>query len=102
MLAGVSYKANVSDQRETPAKPLVAHLRAMGAEVSYVDSHVDVFFVAGIEVSKVPNVHEAASRADIVVVLQAHEEFLETDVLTGADCVLDISGCLEGDNVERL
>jgi len=102
VLAGVSYKANVSDQRETPAKPLVAHLRTMGAEVSYVDSHVDCFVVSGVEVPKLPNANEAASCADIVVVLQAHEEFLEADVLAAADCVLDTSGRLEGSNVERL
>jgi nucleotide sugar dehydrogenase len=102
VLAGVSYKANVSDQRETPAKPLVAHLRAMGAEVSYVDSHVDGFVVAGIEVPKVLEVDEAVRIADIVVVLQAHDEFLEADVLDGAECVLDTSGRLKGDNVERL
>ena len=102
VLAGVSYKANVSDQRETPAKPLVAHLRAMGAEVSYVDSHIDCFVVGGIEVPRVPSVDEAVRRADIVVVLQAHDEFLEADVLAGADCVLDTSGRLKGNNVERL
>ena len=102
VLAGVSYKANVSDQRETPAKPLVAHLRTMGAEVSYVDSHVDCFVVAGIEVPRILEVDEAVKLADIVVVLQAHDEFLEANVLAGADCVLDTSGRLEGDNVERL
>jgi len=102
VLAGVSYKANVSDQRETPAKPLVTYLRTMGADVSYVDPNVDCFVVAGIEVPKVPNVDEAASRADIVVVLQAHKEFLEKNVLEGADCVLDTSGHLVGKNVERL
>jgi nucleotide sugar dehydrogenase len=102
VLAGVSYKANVSDQRETPAKPLVAHLRAMGAEVSYMDSHVDCFVVAGIEVPKVSNVDDEVSRADIVVVLQAHNEFLEAGALASAGCVLDTSGRLEGNNVERL
>ena len=102
VLAGVSYKANVSDQRETPAKPLVAHLRTMGAEVSYVDSHVDCFVVAGIEVPRILELDEAVHIADIVVLLQAHDEFLEANVLAGADCVLDTSGRLEGDNVERL
>ena len=102
VLAGVSYKANVSDQRETPAKPLVAHLRTMGAEVSYVDSHVDCFVVAGIEVPRILELDEAVHIADIVVLLQAHDEFLEANVLAGTDCVLDTSGRLEGDNVERL
>jgi UDP-N-acetyl-D-mannosaminuronate dehydrogenase len=102
VLAGVSYKANVSDQRETPAKPLVAHLRAMGANVSYVDSHVDGFVVAGIEVPKIRELDEAARSADIVVLLQAHDEFLEQDALVKAHLILDTSGHLTGDNVERL
>ncbi len=102
VLAGVTYKADVSDQRETPARPLVGHLRALGAEVSYVDPHVEAFEVAGTEVPRITDLGEAVVSADIVVVLQAHAEFLEADVLAGADCVLDTSGRLEGNNVERL
>ncbi len=102
VLAGVTYKANVSDQRETPAKPLVAHLRRMGADVSFVDSHVDNFIVAGGEVPRILDIGEAARSADVVVLLQAHDEFLDFSELGEADCVLDTSGKFTGDNVDRL
>ena len=37
IVVGVSYKAGVQDLRESPALPLIAGLRAEGAEVSYWD-----------------------------------------------------------------
>ena len=102
VLAGVSYKANVSDQRETPAKPLVVHLREMGADVSYIDPHVDSFVVEGKEVPWIVDIGEAVRSADLVVVLQAHDEFLDSMELTAARCILDTSGKFSGDNVDRL
>ncbi len=102
VLAGVAYKANVSDQRETPAKPLVVHLREMGADVSYIDPHVDSFVVEGKEVPWIVDIGEAVRSADLVVVLQAHDEFLDSTELTAARCILDTSGKFSGDNVDRL
>jgi nucleotide sugar dehydrogenase len=102
VLVGVTYKANVSDQRETPAKPLVAHLRAMGARVAFVDSHVDSFVVAGEEVPRIVDLAEVAKTADLVVLLQAHDEFLDSADLGSASCILDTSGRFSGDNVDRL
>ena len=102
VLAGVTYKANVSDQRETPAKPLVAHLRRMGADVSFIDSHVDSFVVAGSEVPRILDIGEAARSADVVILLQAHDEFIDSTELGEAACILDTSGKFTGDNVDRL
>ena len=102
VLAGVTYKANVSDQRETPAKPLVAHLRRMGADVSYVDSHVVSFVVGEKEVPRIVDIGEAVRSADIVVVLQAHDEFIDSTELGAAKCILDTSGKFSGGNVDRL
>ena len=102
VLAGVAYKANVSDQRETPAKPLVVHLREMGADVSYIDPHVDSFVVEGKEVPWIVDIGEAVRSADLVVVLQAHDEFLDSTELAAARCILDTSGKFSGDNVDRL
>ena len=102
VLAGVAYKANVSDQRETPAKPLVVHLRGMGADVSYIDPHVDSFVVEGKEVPWIVDIGEAVRSADLVVVLQAHDEFLDSTELGAARCILDTSGKFSGDNVDRL
>jgi UDP-N-acetyl-D-glucosamine dehydrogenase len=40
LVLGVSYKANVSDTRESPALKLIELLRVGGAEVAYHDDHV--------------------------------------------------------------
>ncbi len=40
--------------------------------------------------------------ADIVVLLQPYDEFLASDVLSAADCILDTSGRVIAENAERL
>ena len=102
LLLGVTYKANVSDQRETPARPLAALLRKLGAEVRFFDPFVDVFMVNGEELTGEPNLGEAVAAADLVVLLQAHDEILESEILGTAEHVLDTRGVLTGGNVERL
>ena len=92
----------MGDQRESPAKPLVAHLRRMGAEVSFIDSHVDRFVVASEEVPRIVDIAEAVRTADLIVVLQAHDEFFESTELSSAERVLDTSGKFSGENVDRL
>lgn len=42
-IAGISYKADVSDTRESPALVLIAKLRELGADVSWHDELVGVF-----------------------------------------------------------
>jgi len=102
LLLGVTYKANVRDQRETPARPLAALLRKMGAEVRFFDPFVDVFMVNGEELTGESNLGEAIAAADLVVLLQAHDEILESEILGTAEHVLDTRGVLTGGNVERL
>lgn len=102
VLVGVAYKANVSDQRETPARPVAQRLLDMGADVRYVDPHVDRFEVGGLELQKVEDFHGEIRDADLVVLLQPHDAVLASGALEGARYVLDTSGSLVGDNVERL
>ena len=102
LVLGVSYKPNVSDQRETPARPLVKLLLEMGADVRYNDPHVDEFRVDGDLVEAADDLATAVSEADIVVLLQPHRLILEADVMGAARRIFDTSGVLDGPNVERL
>lgn len=43
LVVGVAYKKNVDDMRESPSVLIMERLRALGADVSYSDSHVPVF-----------------------------------------------------------
>ena len=102
LLLGVSYKANISDQRETPARPLAAQLRTMGAEVRFFDPPVDYFEVDGEKVERVGDLGAAVADADLAVLLQPHREFLLPGALDGAPRILDTSGRLVGDRIDRL
>ena len=102
LLLGVTYKANVSDQRESPARPLVGHLLEMGAEVQYFDPYADSFVGPGWELKAESDLDAAVRCADLVVLLQGHDQILESDALNSAQRILDTRGVLSGENVERL
>ena len=102
LLLGVTYKPNVSDQRETPARPLAIQLAEMGADVRYADPHVDDFRAGGSSIAREEDLAVGVAAADLVVLLQPHREFLEGGALDGAVRLLDTSGRLSGPHVERL
>jgi nucleotide sugar dehydrogenase len=102
LLVGVTYKPDVSDQRETPARPLVKLLWEMGADVSYHDPYVAEFEVDGKSVTSAPDLAVAVGGADIVVVLQPHRQVVDSGVLDSARRLLDTSGRFVGPNVDRL
>ena len=43
LVLGVAYKADIEDERESPAEKLIHLLRNAGAEVAYHDPHVPSF-----------------------------------------------------------
>jgi len=102
LILGVTYKANISDLRETPARPLVAHLLAMGADVRFYDPLVDIFMVDGQELVSETDLARAVAAADLVVLLQAHDQIVESKDLDQAALILDTRGVLAGSNIERL
>ena len=102
LLLGVTYKANLSDQRGTPARPVAAQLLDMGAEVYFFDPYVDLFPTNGKELSCATDLSDAINQADLVVLLQAHDQIIQSTSLTEARRILDTRGALSGDNVERL
>ncbi|MGI5193030.1 nucleotide sugar dehydrogenase [Streptomyces sp. CA-288835] len=93
LLAGVAYKADVSDVRETPARSIVRHLRAESAQVVYHDPYVDRFAVDGVLVRRVADAVSAARAADLTIVLQDHTAFDLDAVVTASPLTLDARGC---------
>ncbi|NCG23547.1 MAG: nucleotide sugar dehydrogenase [Actinobacteria bacterium] len=102
LLLGVTYKANISDERETPARPIAKRLIAMGADVSFFDSHVSEFEVDGHELTKAFDLGVASEAADLVILVQTHDDIMAAAPFDGAAQVLDTRGALNGPNVERL
>ena len=97
LLLGVTYKANISDRRESPADPLAKRLLEWGADVQYHDPYVPEWTIKGTggeTLTSVSSLDEGLRNADIVVLLQAHEEYNEA-TLADAALLLDTRATLE-------
>lgn len=98
LLLGVTYKANIADQRESPAVPLGLHLLALGAHLSYWDPYVSDWRV-GQTVAREERL-EGLDRFDCLIILQAHRGLDLAVFGTMLDRTLDTRGVLPG--AERL
>src|SRR5690606_31063910 len=102
LLLGLTYKADIADDRETPARPIVRGLRVLGADIVAHDPHLDRFEVDGVEVELTPDLSTALGRADAVVLLQTHSAYDLDELARRGDAVLDTRGRLRGANIDRL
>ncbi|MDA3029489.1 MAG: nucleotide sugar dehydrogenase, partial [Actinomycetota bacterium] len=102
LLLGLTYKPDISDDRETPAREVVRHLRDLGAEILGHDPHVSVFDVDGEAVNLESDLNTALASCDIAVLLQTHSAFDLDHVAATAPLVFDTRGKMTGSNVDRL
>ena len=102
LLLGVTYKANIADQRESPATPLARQLTALGAKVTYHDPRVSQWLVGGAEVPRTDDLEGAAAAADLVILVQQHREY-DADHLAGiAKRFFDTRGVTTSREAHRL
>jgi UDP-N-acetyl-D-glucosamine dehydrogenase len=83
LILGVSYKADIDDVRESPAKKIVELLHKAGAEVSYHDPHVEEF-------DGMRCVDYAPESFDCVVIVTAHSSIDYADLVERAQVVVDL------------
>jgi UDP-N-acetyl-D-glucosamine dehydrogenase len=83
LILGVSYKADIDDVRESPAKKIVELLDKAGAEVSYHDPHVEEF-------DGMRCVDYAPESFDCVVIVTAHSSIDYADLVERAQVVVDL------------
>ena len=83
LVLGVSYKADIDDVRESPAKKIVELLHKAGAEVSYHDPHVEEF-------DGMRSVDYAPESYDCVVIVTAHTSIDYADLVERAQVVVDL------------
>jgi nucleotide sugar dehydrogenase len=103
LLLGVTYKRDVADQRESPARPLARKLRARGAQVAYHDPHVPDWQVDGQPVRNATSLESALAEADLVILLQAHRDYDLAQIARTARLLLDTRGVVpESPQVEAL
>jgi UDP-N-acetyl-D-glucosamine dehydrogenase len=98
LLLGVTYKANISDCRESPADPLAKQLLAWGADLGYHDPFVPVWHPHGVDgtFDTAPDLDKAVRDADVVVLLQTHAAYSLAELADAASVLLDTRGALAG------
>ena len=100
LLLGVTYKADIADTRETPAREVTARLLRAGAEVTFYDQVATESTFDGAQ--RRDDLDAALEEADLVVVLQLHSGVDYELVMSCGTPVLDTRGALSGPNVSRL
>ena len=103
LLLGVTYKADISDQRESPSVRIAAKFRAHGANVLYHDPYVATWTVGDDDLKCETDLAEAARAADVVVLLQAHSAY-DLPALAGqAQVFFDTRGAMpDASGISRL
>jgi UDP-N-acetyl-D-glucosamine dehydrogenase len=96
LLLGVTYKRDIADQRESPARPIARRLLARGAVLSYHDPHVPEWPIDGREVRRVTDLDTDIVTADVVILLQDHAEYDLPQLASSAKLFLDTRGKLDG------
>jgi len=103
LVAGVAYKRNTGDDRESPSSRVIELLQELQADVVVCDPHVDPersHATAGA--TWVDLTAEEIRKADAVVLLVDHDEFDLALLAEEATYVLDTRRCMQGPTVEHL
>ena len=99
LIAGVAYKRDIDDMRESPALDVMGLLHARGAQVSYVDPHVPE--VHGREWSgrfdiKAVNVGRGSfGQYDCIVIITDHKSFDYDAMVAESDLIVDTRNAIK-------
>jgi UDP-N-acetyl-D-mannosaminuronate dehydrogenase len=99
LLLGVTYKKDIADQRESPARPIARKLLQRGAVLSYHDPFVPGWQVDGKDIARADS---PAADADLTILLQAHSQYDLDDIAAKAHLLFDTRGKLAGEKVYPL
>ena len=94
LLLGVTYKRDIADQRESPARPLARKLLARGAQLSYHDPYVPAWTIDGQSIPRAEDLSAALADADLVILLQAHHAYDPAQLAQAARLLLDTRGII--------
>ncbi|MDL4776063.1 nucleotide sugar dehydrogenase [Actinomadura xylanilytica] len=93
LLLGVTYKADIADQRESPARPVARRLVRLGADLAFHDPFVDAWRVEDTEVRNAgDDLVAALKEADLAIVLAGHAEYDADTLARHARLLFDTRG----------
>ncbi|WP_243723104.1 nucleotide sugar dehydrogenase [Actinomadura sp. 7K507] len=106
LLLGVTYKADIADQRESPARPVARRLARLGADLSFHDPFISSWDVDGTAIPAAgTDLAAALEAADLAIVLADHAAYDAGTLTSHARLLFDTRGRTrntEHDTVELL
>ena len=100
LVAGIAYKRDIDDMRESPALDIMSLLHQKGARVSFADPwvpHLDGHeWQGGADLAAVELTTEALRAADCVVIITDHKAFDYAQILREADVIVDTRNAIKG------
>lgn len=102
LLLGVTYKADVGDERESPARAIAQLLAESGAEVAYHDPFIDDWQIANTHVTRMTSIEDGMKKADLAILLQSHSAYASLEALPTLCLILDTRGKLQGADQYKL
>jgi len=89
LVLGITYKANISDMRESPALDLIHLLSKEGVEISYHDPYVPNLVTNGLNLKSVVLDQKTLQSADCVVITTNHDSYDWDWVVENSQLVMD-------------
>jgi UDP-N-acetyl-D-glucosamine dehydrogenase len=93
LVAGVAYKPDVSDVRESPAFDVIDGLRRLGAVVSYLDPHVPEIEEGGVAMKSLAS-DASFAPFDAVVIITHHKSLDYARMVRQAALIVDTRDAL--------
>jgi UDP-N-acetyl-D-glucosamine dehydrogenase len=93
-VAGVAYKRNIDDMRESPALDVILLLQKRGAKITYSDPYVPQLRLDGISLKSEP-LTATAAKADCVVIITDHTDFDYKALLDSAKLIVDTRNAMK-------
>ncbi len=100
-IAGVAYKRNIDDLRESPALDIILLLKKRGARLSYSDPYVPHIKLDGVSLVSEP-LEKSAPQADCVVIVTDHSDFDYQSLLKSACLIVDTRNALKAFQSEKI
>ncbi len=98
LILGLSYKADIDDDRESPSYEIIELLQERGAEVAYCDPHIPTAHAGrkhDLGLKSVPLTAQEFAKYDALVLSTAHTAFKDPALYKGARLLCDTRAAVE-------